>query len=69
MCSSALQYDRSEPKWPTQQQSICDQISLKDNSQSYICSVYVYMHAFFFKVKMLAQLHHVYNLRVAQVIL
>lgn len=47
MCSSALQYNTSKPKWPTQQQSVCDQISLKDSTQSYISFVYVYMQALF----------------------
>lgn len=47
MCSSALQYKMSEPKWPTQQQAVCDQISLKDSTQSYISFVYMCMQALF----------------------
>lgn len=52
-------------KQSTQQQSQCDQVSLKDSS----LKGQIWAAFFFFKQKMLAQLHHVCNLRVAQVIL
>ena len=53
-------------KQSTQQQSQCDQVSLKDSSlKGQIWAAFF----FFLKQKMLAQLHHVCNLRVAQVIL